>query len=104
MGSWSSVLAVATMASPKLLLLLLVAAATLAAPQINEQKVVGDVLSEIGPRIQEILASLTSRYGTTSAISSNRLSSSSSGSSVASVTASVVSELEPRISSLIARA
>ena len=42
------------MASSKLLLVLMAAASSLAAPQINEQKVVADVVASIGPKISEI--------------------------------------------------
>ena len=88
------------MASSKLLLVLMASASTLAAPQINEQKVVADVLTSIGPKISEIIASLTS----SSSSSTRSTSSLSSGSNAASVSSSVIAALQPRITTLVSEA
>ena len=91
------------MASSKLLLVLMAAASSLAAPQINEQKVVADVVASIGPKISEIIASLSS----SSSSSSSRIGSTStvsSGSDASSVSSSVVAALQPRITTLVSEA
>merc|ERR1712243_81208 len=44
--------------SPKLLLILIVVSFSMAAPQINQRQVVGDVISELQPAILEAVASL----------------------------------------------
>jgi len=69
------------MTSPKLLLVLAVASLSQAAPQINERQVVGDVVAQLQPAIQQALASITSGSSSFSAPSvstSRRFSSTSS--------------------------
>jgi len=61
------------MDSPKLLLVLMAAASSMAAPQINERQVVGDVISQLQPAIVEALASLN--LGSSSSSFSSRSSS-----------------------------
>merc|ERR1712243_108435 len=79
--------------SPKLLLILIVVSFSMAAPQINQRQVVGDVISQLEPAILEAVASLNLGGF-----------SSSSSPSVASVTSSVASSLQPSIAAAVARA
>merc|ERR1712080_444090 len=46
------------MYSPKLLLILILASVTMAAPQINQRQVVGDVITQLQPAILEAISSL----------------------------------------------
>jgi len=119
------------MTSPKLLLALM-AAAAYAAPQINERQVVGQVLTQLTPAIQQAISSIgigssrsvsvpSSRFsGATgftrfSGAGSSRFSgatggsgfssgSRSSGASVSGITSSVVSQLQPSIAAAVAQA
>merc|ERR1719494_1615735 len=107
------------MTSPKLLLVLM-AAAAYAAPQINERrptlKVVGQVLTQLTPAIQQAIASLNSGSASRSvSVPSSRFSgatgssgfssgSRSSGASVSTITSSVVSQLQPSIAAAVAQA
>merc|ERR1712080_18707 len=81
------------MYSPKLLLILILASLTMAAPQINQRQVVGDVITQLQPAVLEAISSLNLGG-----------SSSSSSPSVASVTSSVVSSLQPSIAAAVAQA
>merc|ERR1712243_212782 len=124
--------------SPKLLLILIVVSFSMAAPQINQRQVVGDVISQLQPAILEAVASLnlggsssssslpsrsssivsTPRFTVSSPSSLSLGSRSFSGSrgsnrntfsyssspSVASVTSSVVSSLQPSITAAVAQA
>merc|ERR1712180_415440 len=121
------------MDSPKLLLILIVVSFSMAAPQINQRQVVGDVISQLQPAILEAVASLnlggssssfpsrsssmvsTQRFTASSPSSGSRsftgsrgsnrnTFSSSSSPSVASVTSSVVSSLQPSIAAAVAQA
>merc|ERR1719346_488938 len=112
------------MTSPKLLLVLMAAAAN-AAPQINERQVVGQVLTQLTPAIQQAIASLNSGSVSRSvSVPSSRFSgatgftrssgatgssgfssgSRSSGASVSTITSSVVSQLQPSIAAAVAQA
>merc|ERR1712223_2317994 len=59
MGQLEKRVPLSRMTSPKLLLVLM-AAAAYAAPQINERQVVGQVLTQLTPAIQQAIASLNS--------------------------------------------
>ena len=117
------------MINPKLLLALM-ATAALAAPQVNEREVVGEVIASLQPAILQALASIGSSSSSSSSISSapvvGRLSSSvsrpqtsrrttfitaptavtrsASVPSISSVTSSVVSQLQPSIAAAVADA
>merc|ERR1719367_2394731 len=100
------------MTSPKLLLALM-AAAAYAAPQINERQVVGQVLTQLTPAIQQAISSIgigsssrsvsapSSRFSGATGFSSG---SRSSGASVSGITSSVVSQLQPSIAAAVAQA
>merc|ERR1712066_451575 len=88
-----------------------------AAPQINERQVVGQVLQQLTPAIQQAISSIgigsssrsvsvpSSRFsGATAGRSSFSSGSRSSGSSVSSITSSVVSQLQPSIAAAVAQA
>merc|ERR1712223_2172419 len=61
MGQLEKRVPLSRMTSPKLLLVLM-AAAAYAAPQINERQVVGQVLNQLTPAIQQAIASLNSGF------------------------------------------
>merc|ERR1711962_1090691 len=132
------------MTSPKLLLSMMVVATSLAAPQINERQVVGDVLAQLQPAISRAIGSLnvggSSSFGqggsssgfrggaqsfgagssggfssapviqrSTPSQSSRGFSSGGSfsgagGSNPSSITATVVSQLQPSIAAAVAQA
>jgi len=132
------------MISPKLLLSMMVVATSLAAPQINERQVVGDVLAQLQPAISRAIGSLNvggsssfGRVGSSSGFrggaqsfgagSSGGFSSApviqrftpsqssrgvstggpfngSGGSNPSSITATVVSQLQPSIAAAVAQA
>merc|ERR1719369_784331 len=54
------------MDSPKLLLILIVVSFSMAAPQINQRQVVGDVMSQLEPAILEAVASLNLGFSSSS--------------------------------------
>merc|ERR1719153_1917035 len=54
------------MDSPKLLLILIVVSFSMAAPQINQRQVVGDVISQLEPAILEAVASLNLGFSSSS--------------------------------------
>merc|ERR1712032_937683 len=109
--------------SPKLLLALM-ATAAYAAPQINERQVVGQVLSQLTPAIQQAISSIgIGSSSRSSGLSSSRFSgagssrfsgatggsgfssgSRNSGASVSGITSSVVSQLQPSIAAAVAQA
>merc|ERR1711962_1396699 len=132
------------MTSPKLLLSMMVVATSLAAPQINERQVVGDVLAQLQPAISRAIGSLNvggsssfGRPGSSSGFrggaqsfgagssggfssapviqrftpsqssrgfSSGGSFSGSGGSNPSSITATVVSQLQPSIAAAVAQA
>merc|ERR1711962_1590372 len=132
------------MTSPKLLLSMMVVATSLAAPQINERQVVGDVLAQLQPAISRAIGSINvggsssfGRAGSSSGFrggaqsfgagssggfssapviqrftpsqssrgfSSGGSFSGSGGSNPSSITATVVSQLQPSIAAAVAQA
>merc|ERR1712012_789432 len=94
----------------------LMAAAAYAAPQINERQVVGQVLTQLTPAIQQAIASLnsgsvsrsvsvpSSRFSGATGSSGFSSGSRSSGASVSTITSSVVSQLQPSIAAAVAQA
>jgi len=118
------------MISPKLLLVLMVSASSMGAPQIRSDQVVENVISELTPAILQALGSInlggfsnsnsrissslsapaisSSRFSSSSAsapaISSSRFSTGTSGTSQSDLTSSVISSLQPSIAAAVAKA